>query len=184
MSKKIALSQKLLWIDLEMTGLDPDKDKILEVAAIITDWDLNEIATLISAVNVNSRTVMKRFKANSQFWDSNPAVRDRLIGQNSSAPKSSEVEDMILEFVEPHVKEKEKIILAGNSIHQDRKFIDKQWQKLSSRLHYRMLDVSAWKVVFESKFKKQFLKAEEHKAIEDIRGSILELKYYYKYIKI
>lgn len=70
-----------------MTGLDPDKDKILEVAAIITDWDLNEIATLISAVKVNSRTVMKRFKANSQFWDSNPAVRDRLIGQNSSAQR-------------------------------------------------------------------------------------------------
>lgn len=184
MAKKQILSEKLLWIDLEMTGLDSKKDRILEVAAIITDWDLNEISTLISAVKVVPRIVKKRFKENSEFWDKNSAVRDRLIEGNKTAPASSDVEKTILDFIEPFVGEKQKIILAGNSIHQDRKFIDSQWPKLSSKLHYRMLDVSAWKVVFEAKYKKPFIKTEEHKAIEDIKGSIMELRYYYHFIKL
>lgn len=184
MSKKTNLSDKLLWIDLEMTGLDPEKDKIMEVAAIISDWDFNEIATIISPVRVSSRRLYKRMKSNSDFWDANSSVRDRLISQNLTAPSNQTVESMILEFIEPYVSADQKIILAGNSIHQDRKFIDNEWKRLSKKLHYRMLDVSAWKVVFEAKYKKQFLKAEEHKAIEDIKGSILELKNYIKYIKI
>jgi oligoribonuclease len=73
--------------------------------------------------------------------------------------------------------------LAGNSIHQDRKFIVNEWERLDKRLHYRMLDVSAWKVVFEHKFHNKFSKPEAHRALSDIRGSIEELKYYLKKIK-
>ena len=76
-----------------------------------------------------------------------------------------------------------RILLGGNSIHQDRRFIDQWWPALSKRLHYRMLDVSAWKVVFEGKFAKKFAKPEDHRALEDIRGSIMELKYYLKKVK-
>lgn len=75
------------------------------------------------------------------------------------------------------------VLLAGNSIHQDRKFIDRWWPKFSRRLHYRMLDVSAWKVVMEGKYKKKFAKPENHRALEDIRGSIEELRYYLSKVK-
>ena len=70
------------------------------------------------------------------------------------------------------------MLLAGNSVHQDRKFIDAEWPRLAARLHYRMLDVSAWKVVFDGKYKKRFAKPEAHRALDDIRGSIEELQYY------
>ena len=70
------------------------------------------------------------------------------------------------------------IYLAGNSIHNDRNFIRLEWKRLDKMLHYRMLDVSAWKIYFENALKKKFIKAEEHRALDDIRGSIEELKYY------
>ena len=72
------------------------------------------------------------------------------------------------------------IYLAGNSIHQDRKFIEDEMPKLDEILHYRMLDVSAWKVYFENALGKKFLKPENHRALDDIRGSIEELKWYLK----
>ena len=75
------------------------------------------------------------------------------------------------------------MILAGNSIHQDRKFIDREMPKVAERLHYRMLDVSAWKVYFEGAKHKKFVKPEEHRAMSDIQGSIEELKYYLGFFK-
>ena len=75
------------------------------------------------------------------------------------------------------------IILAGNSVHIDRRFIVNYWPRFDSRLHYRMLDVSAWKVVFEGKFRTKFAKPDNHRALDDIRGSIQELEYYLARIK-
>lgn len=171
---------KLLWMDLEMTGLDPVEDRILEVAVIATDWDFKEIATYEAAKKVGPNLFAKRIKAESAFWDANPTVRDALIKQNASdaAKNGRIVENELLEFIEEHFDSAERIILAGNSIHQDRKFIDNEWARLSKRLHYRMLDVSAWKVVFEGKYRKKFAKPDQHRALADIRGSIEELKYY------
>ena len=172
---------KLLWIDLEMTGLDPKKDRILEVAAIATDWDFNEIATLDAVQKVDSELVKMRMVG--EFWEKFSNVRDALVIQNETGKDSGAVEDELLEFIEKHFDTSEKILLAGNSIHQDRKFIENEWPRLDAKLHYRMLDVSAWKVVFEGKYKKKFAKPEAHRALEDIRGSIEELKYYLKKIK-
>lgn len=169
---------KLLWMDLEMTGLDPLKDKILEVATIATDWDFEEIATYTAIKQVDP--VLAKERMSSQFWQENATVRDALLAQNNSADaKSSQiVEDQLLQFVDEHFEAETPILLAGNSIHQDRKFIVQEWPRLDARLHYRMLDVSAWKVVFEGKYRKKFAKPEAHRALEDIRGSIEELKYY------
>jgi oligoribonuclease len=89
-----------------------------------------------------------------------------------------------LELIDQNFEKDTPVLLAGNSIHQDRRFIAANWPKLDARLHYRMLDVSAWKVVFEAKFKKRFAKPEEHLALSDIRGSIMELKYYLAKVKI
>ena len=177
---------KILWIDLEMTGLDPQKDRILEVAAIATDWDFNEIATFESAVKVNKKILESRMVG--EFWDAFSETRNALKLQNSRATKNSqEVEADLIKFVEENFEEElskgERIILGGNSIHQDRRFIRAEWKKLEKILHYRMLDVSAWKVVMSEKFKRVFAKPENHRALDDIRGSIEELKFYLKKVK-
>lgn len=174
---------KILWMDLEMTGLDPAQDRILEVAVVATDWDFKEIATYEAAVLVGPRLVERRMKVSKDFWDKNPEVRDQLIAQNKTARSGRTVENELLEFIDKHFDSEKPVLLGGNSIHQDRRFIVNEWTRLDKRLHYRMLDVSAWKVVFEGKFKKRFAKPEQHRAIEDIRGSIEELKYYLAKIK-
>ncbi|MCL1839838.1 oligoribonuclease [Candidatus Saccharibacteria bacterium] len=172
MSKKAAL----LWVDLEMTGLSPEKDRILEAAVIATDWDLNEIATYESGVKV-ARSLMKR-RMVGEFWEKNAEVRDSLMMESARSMKSSKVEDELVAFVRNNFGK--EIYLAGNSIHQDRKFIEKWWPRLNSLLHYRMLDVSAWKIYFEGAKGKKFAKPEMHRAIDDVRGSIEEFKWYLK----
>lgn len=169
-------SAKLLWIDLEMTGLDPKEDRILEVAAIATDWEFKEIS-LYEAVKKVGPNIMKQ-RMVGDFWDKYALVREALMAQNENGKNGRTVESELLAFISEHFDESEPVILAGNSIHQDRKFIENEWPRLNARLHYRMLDVSAWKVVFEGKYRKKFAKPESHRALEDIRGSIIELQYY------
>ncbi len=169
---------KILWVDLEMTGLDANNDLILEVAAIATDWDFHEIATYQGVVKNEDLSLSERLAANSVFWDANPESKEGLLAQNSEGRDLVDIEDELLKFVDAHYKKDEPVLLAGNSIHMDRRFIVSQWPRLDARLHYRMLDVSAWKVVFEGKYGKKFVKPDKHRALDDIRGSIDELKYY------
>ncbi|OYX41006.1 oligoribonuclease [Candidatus Saccharibacteria bacterium 32-49-12] len=173
---------KLLWIDLEMTGLDPVDDRILEVAVIATDWEFTEIARYEAVKKVGPSLMKKRMVG--EFWDKYASVRDALMAQNETGKNGRTVENELLAFIDEHFEAGERVLLAGNSIHQDRKFIENEWPRLNARLHYRMLDVSAWKVVFEGKYRKKFAKPEAHRAIEDIRGSIEEIKYYTKKIKV
>ena len=168
-------------MDLEMTGLDPVKDRILDVACIVTDWDFNEIASYAAVKRVGSRLMKKRMVG--AFWDEFPEVRDELIAQNLTGMNGRTVENELLAFIDEHFSGEAKVLLAGNSIHQDRRFIANEWTRLDERLHYRMLDVSAWKVVFEGKYKKKFAKPEAHRALDDIRGSIEELQYYLKKVR-
>jgi oligoribonuclease len=186
MDKKLANARtdRILWMDLEMTGLDPIEDRILEVAVIVTDWKFNELATYEGVVKVGPRLVERRMKVGKAFWDANPEARDGLVSQNLEKGRSGRtIENELLAFIDEHFEAGLPVLLAGNSIHQDRRFIANEWHRLDARLHYRMLDVSAWKVVFEAKFKKRFTKPEEHRALGDIRGSIMELQYYLKKVK-
>lgn len=156
----------------------------MEVAAIATDWDFTEIAVYDAVVKVGPNLVERRMNVGKKFWDANPIARDALVNQNLELGRSGRVvENELLAFIDEHFDGEKPVLLAGNSIHQDRKFIANEWNRLDARLHYRMLDVSAWKVVFEGKFKKRFTKPEEHRALEDIRGSIMELKYYLGKVK-
>ena len=172
---------KLLWVDLEMTGLDPVEDRILEVAVIATDWDFKEIARYEAAKRVESELIDRRMVG--EFWEKYPQVKSQLVEQNENGRDSQAVEDELLAFIDEHFDAGERVLLAGNSIHQDRKFIEREWPRLDARLHYRMLDVSAWKVVFEGKYRKKFTKPEAHRALEDIKGSIEEIKYYLKKVR-
>ncbi len=165
-------------MDLEMTGLDPVEDRILEVAVIVTDWDLKELATFEAVKKVGPRLMKKRMVG--EFWEVNATARDALIAQNGTGKNGRTVENELLAFIDEWFPAEERVVLAGNSIHQDRRFIVNEWHRLDKRLHYRMLDVSAWKIVFEGKYGKKFAKPEAHRALSDIRGSIEELKYYLK----
>lgn len=173
----------ILWCDLEMTGLDPVEDRILEVALVATDWDFKEIATYEAVKKVGPRLVATRMKVAADFWDKFPDVREALVTQNLSGKNGRAVENEMLAFIDEHFSAGKPVLLAGNSIHQDRKFIENEWHRFNERLHYRMLDVSAWKVVFDGKYGKRYAKPEAHRALEDIRGSIQELTYYLGKIK-
>ena len=169
----------LLWVDLEMTGLDPEKDRIMEVACIATDWKFNKIAEMTATVKVPIKIIHKRMVG--EFWEKNPESYNALVAQNESGESSEKVQEKVLEFMKKYFGK--TIYLAGNSIHQDRKFIDREWPLVSEKLHYRMLDVSAWKVYFENALGKKYTKRDLHRALDDINGSIEELQYYLKFLK-
>lgn len=167
----------VLWIDLEMTGLNPDETRIIEVGAIATDWNMNEIATYEQIVH-QDQVVLDGADA----WVKQN-MKD-LLNQVQDGKPQAEVEQELLAFIAEHFDTNEPIYLAGNSIHQDRRFIRRYMPKLEGKLHYRMLDVSAWKVVMSHKYDVQFKKRESHRALDDIRGSIEEMELYLGKIKL
>lgn len=174
MSKTIT-PQKILWLDLEMTGLSPAKDRIVEVGAIVTDWQFTELASFESGIH--QPDAKKLFAANP--WAvARPANTQELVELSNKSPSEDKVEDEVLQLIDAHFAPGDPVLLAGNSIHNDRAFIKQWWPKLEARLHYRMLDVSAWKVVMLGKYDLEFKKAEKHRALGDIRESIAELKFY------
>ncbi|MBQ3293824.1 3'-5' exoribonuclease, partial [Candidatus Saccharibacteria bacterium] len=109
---------KLLWVDLEMTGLDPEQDKILEIAAITTGWDLKPLNTFEAVVNVDENIIKSRMVGD--FWEKNKESYNSLVAQNQSGKPIQDVEQDLLAFLDKNFKKDYVIILAGNSIHQDR----------------------------------------------------------------
>ena len=173
----------LLWIDLEMTGLNPAVDKIVEVGAIATDFNFTKVAEYEVAIKTDTDFMRRRMVG--EFWEKNAATRDALITASSAstAKELPAVESELIQFVYDNFDMASPIYLAGNSIHQDRKFIERAWPRLDKMLSYRMLDVSAWKIIFEH-YGVKFTKPEQHRATSDIIGSIEELKYYLKRVKL
>ncbi len=173
---KYAIPTKFLWVDLEMTGLDPTNDVILEVAAEITDAEFKTLANYEAIVGQPKEVVVDRMTKNI-WWKDFPENRDEFIRKTETGKPLEQVQSELIEFVESQFGG-ELAILAGNSIHNDRNFIKQWWPEFDLRLHYRMLDVSAWKVVMQAKYGVQFEKKEVHRAFDDIQASIAELQYY------
>lgn len=169
--------EKILWIDLEMTGLNPQKDKIVEVAAIITDWNFKELDSLESGVGQDRADLEALFAANP-FAVARPQETQALLELSAKSPSQPEVEAQLVALVNKHFPTHVPALLGGNSVHKDREFIRTHWPRLEQQLHYRMLDVSAWKVVMLGKYQLDFPKKESHRALDDIRESIAELKFY------
>ena len=167
----------LVWIDMEMTGLDPDNDRIIEVAAVVTDANLNVLAEgPVIAVHQSDETLDKM-----DAWNKGTHGRSGLIDRvKASTINEAQAEEQLIAFLKQWVPAN-KSPMCGNSICQDRRFMARGMPKLEAFFHYRNLDVSTlkelcrrWKPELASGFKK----AQKHTALADIIESIEELRYY------
>lgn len=180
MIDKRVFSSKLLWVDLEMTGLDPVQDVLLEVAAEITDFNFSTLAGYEARIVQNREVVVTRMQANI-WWKEYPANRDQFVEKLAEGKPLQQVEQELIDLVDLHFGG-EPAILAGNSIHNDRLFI-KQWMPaLDLKLHYRMLDVTTLKIIMQGKYGYEFEKNDAHRAFDDIQASIAELQHYLEYL--
>ena len=178
---KKRIPTKLLWADLEMTGLDAQKDVILEVAAEVTDFDFKTLASYEARVQQKREVVVDRMQKNI-WWKDYPANRDEFVNRLESAVPSKQVEQDLIKLVEEQFGD-EPAVLAGNSIHNDRNFIKYWWPELDLKLHYRMLDVSTLKILMQGKYGIEFEKTDAHRAFDDIQASIAELQDYLQRFK-
>lgn len=167
----------LVWIDMEMTGLDPDNDRIIEVAAVVTDPELNILAQGPVFAIHQSDALLDGMDA----WNKGTHGRSGLIERvKASTVTEAEAEVQLIEFLKQYVPNG-KSPMCGNSICQDRRFMARGMPKLEAFFHYRNLDVSTlkelckrWKPAIAAGFKKHQM----HTALADIVESIEELRYY------
>ncbi|CAM5341563.1 Oligoribonuclease OS=Stutzerimonas stutzeri OX=316 GN=orn PE=3 SV=1 [Stutzerimonas stutzeri] len=169
--------QNLIWIDLEMTGLDPDTDVIIEMATIVTDSQLNVLAEgPVIAVHQSDEVLTRMDEWNTRQHGGSgltQRVRESRIG-------TAEAEAQTLAFLEQWVP-KGKSPICGNSICQDRRFLYRQMPALERYFHYRNLDVSTLKELaarWAPQIMQGFSKSGTHLALDDIRDSIAELRHY------
>lgn len=169
----------LIWIDMEMTGLDPEKESIIEIASLISDQDLNILA---HGPNLIIRQPPKLLKTMDE-WNQKQHQKSGLIELVKKSKISIRTaERLTLEFIKPYCVPK-KTLLCGNAVHHDRRFIIKYMPKLNAFLHYRHIDVSTIKALvgwWYPKNKDLPEKTEAHRAVDDIRESIEELRFYKK----
>ncbi len=175
-AEKNIVPTKLLWVDLEMTGLVQQDDVLLEVGVEITDFNFKTLETYEARIQQDRETVVNRMQANI-WWREFPENRDDFLNNLERGKPMAQVERELIQLVDKHF-DGELAVLAGNSIYNDRLFI-KQWMPaLDLKLHYRMLDVSSLKIIMQGKHGIDFEKANHHRAFDDIQASIAELQYY------
>ncbi|UYF98598.1 MULTISPECIES: oligoribonuclease [unclassified Halomonas] len=169
----------LVWIDLEMTGLDPNKERIIEVATLVTDADLNVVAEgPVIAVNQSDRLLAGMDDWNQKTHGESGLVSRVKASQVDTAQAERETLAFLSRYVEPGTSP-----MCGNSIHQDRRFLEREMPSLWAFFHYRNLDVSTVKELakrWNPKALEGFGKKNVHLAMDDIKESIAELAHYRK----
>ncbi len=172
------IAEKLVWIDCEMTGLDPTVDELVEIAVIVTDYDLHPLGEGLDLVIRPSEQALAGM---------NDFVRDMhtssgLLGELESGMSLADAESAVLAYLETYLPGDQQAVVAGNSIATDRAFLYRYMPGLSAKLHYRSVDVSSIKELSRRWSPKAYFKAPAkqggHRALADIVESIAELAYY------
>ena len=170
---------RLVWIDLEMTGLVPEKDVILEVAALVTDSDLQPIGEGIDLVVHQPAAALEGMAEVVRNMHAHSGLTDAVLTSTTSL---ADAEAAVLALVQEHAPDPRTVPLCGNSIATDRTFITAHMPTLDAHLHYRMVDVSSIKELCRRWYPKAYYgapqKAGGHRALADIQESIEELRYY------
>ncbi|WP_313406896.1 oligoribonuclease [Aeromicrobium sp.] len=172
------MNDKLVWVDCEMTGLSLQDDALIEIAALVTDYDLNVLGEGVDLVIKPPQAALEQMNEVVTQMHTTSGLLDRLADGISVR----EAEEQVLEYVREHVTEPRKAPLAGNSIGTDRGFLARDMVELEAFLHYRVVDVSSIKELARHWFPRAYFAAPEkggsHRALADIRESIDELRYY------
>lgn len=165
-----------VWLDLEMTGLEPKEDKILEASCILTTKHLREYTTVpFSEVISQPENVLTSM---SEWCIEHHGESGLTQACLNSKKDLSIVENELIAYIQEHTLPTDTLYLAGNSIHMDRAFIKEHMKGLDSLLHYRMIDVTSIGIVCSTMGIEPFEKEAPHRALDDIRLSIAELKHY------
>lgn len=170
-------SKTLIWIDMEMTGLEPDTDRVIEIATLITDADLNILAEgPVVAVHQSDSVLAGMDEWNQRTHGDSGLVARVRASQSDEADAEQQTLDFLREYAETGSSP-----MCGNSVHQDRRFLVKYMPTLEAFFHYRNLDVSTVKELarrWRPELPGGFTKNGSHKALDDIRDSVSELQYY------
>jgi oligoribonuclease len=172
------VSDRLVWIDCEMTGLDLEQDALIEVAALVTDFDLNVLGDGVDLVIKPPAAALEQMNDVVRRMHTESALLDVL----DLGCTLEEAEEQILAYVGKHVDEGARPPLAGNTVATDRAFLARDMAKIDAFLHYRIVDVSSIKELVRRWYPRVYFaapaKAGNHRALADIRESIEELRYY------
>ena len=174
------MNDKLVWIDCEMTGLSIQDDALVEIAALVTDFDLNVIGEGVDLLIKPPQAALDQMNE----FVTNMHTTSGLIDEFATGMTVREAEETVLDYIREHVKEPRKAPLAGNSIGTDRAFIARDMVELEEYLHYRVVDVSSIKELARQWYPRAYFaspaKIGNHRALADIQESIEELRYYRK----
>ncbi|MER1966339.1 oligoribonuclease [Castellaniella sp. GW247-6E4] len=169
--------QRLIWLDMEMTGLDPEKERIIEIAMVVTEPDLTPVAQAPVLVIHQSDALLEAMDKWNQATHGKSGLIDRV---RASTITEERAEGILLDFLAPLVPEG-KSPMCGNTIGQDRRFMVKYMPRLEAYFHYRNLDVSTLKELslrWKPEVYRSFVKQSKHEALADIQESIAELAHY------
>lgn len=171
--------KRFFWVDLEMSGLDDVTDKILEIAVVITDLDLKPLETYHRIV-FQPPVVLETMND----WCKKTHGESGLTALVATGTPLETCEKELTELVGRHFPASERVVLCGNSVNNDKRFIDRYMPEFAKRLHYRLIDVSSFKEVFREKYGVSFQKGNAHRAVDDILESIRELSFYLGYVNV
>ncbi len=173
------MSDRLVWIDCEMTGLDLGDDLLIEVAALVTDSDLNVLGEGVDVVIGATAEQLERMPDVVREMHASSGLTEEVL---ASAVTLQEAEELVLAHIREHVPEAKKAPLCGNSIGTDRGFLTRDMPALDAHLHYRMVDVSSIKELARRWYPRVYFNAPKkgggHRALADILESVQELRYY------